>query len=122
MGAAFLIFATPPAVTMVLPKAPAVTMVLPTPPAVTMVLSNRAPAVTMILPRPAAVSLLVSISGRGPQGVPGESGPQGVPGPRGSLFLGGYPSFANLPVPDGVNIKPGDFALVQDESTIYELE
>jgi hypothetical protein len=49
-------------------------------------------------------------------------GPAGPPGPRGSLFLGGYPSFANLPVPDGVNVKVGDFALVQDESAIYELE
>jgi hypothetical protein len=49
-------------------------------------------------------------------------GPPGPPGPRGSLFLGGYPSFGNLPVPDGINIKVGDFALVQDESAIYELE
>ena len=52
----------------------------------------------------------------------GVQGLQGPPGPRGSLFLGGYPSFANLPVPDGINIKVGDFALVQDESAIYELE
>lgn len=52
----------------------------------------------------------------------GIRGLQGPPGPRGSLFLGGYPSFANLPVPDDIDIKAGDFAFVQDTSTIYELE
>src|ERR1700744_391337 len=52
-------------------------------------------------------------------GIQGQVGP---PGPRGSLFLGGYPSVANLPVPDGVHVKVGDFALVQNESAIYELE
>ena len=60
--------------------------------------------------------LEVSLSGAGIQG------PAGPPGPRGSLFLGGYPSFVNLPVPDGVNVRVGDFALVKDESAIYELE
>ena len=53
---------------------------------------------------------------------PGIQGPPGEPGTRGSLFLGGYPTVANLPVPDGVNVKIGDFALVQNESAIYELE
>jgi hypothetical protein len=49
-------------------------------------------------------------------------GPPGPPGPRGSMFLGGYPSLANLPVPDGIDILPGDFAFVQDTSTIYEVK
>lgn len=59
---------------------------------------------------------LTTAGERGPIGPPGPSGP------RGSLFLGGYPSFANLPVPNGDTVRVGDFALVQDESAIYELE
>lgn len=76
---------------------------------------------------PASAPILVSLVTQQPLinisvGVIGVQGPPGPAGPRGSLFLGGYPTFANLPVPDGVNIKVGDFALVQDESAIYELE
>jgi hypothetical protein len=115
MDPANLIYPAPPALTVILPKAPVVTMITPSPPAVT-IINPKPPAITIIAPRAAAVLMLVSLSS------PGVQGPPGPPGPRGSLFLGGYPSFGNLPVPDGVNVKVGDFALVQDESTIYELE
>lgn len=77
-----------------------------------------APQIHFLLVPPPQIEITVV----GEVGPPGPSGPPGPPGPRGSLFLGGYPSFANLPIPDGVHVLAGDFALVQDESAIYELE
>jgi hypothetical protein len=45
----------------------------------------------------------------------------GPPGDRGNLFLGGYPTFGNLPVIDGVGVRIGDYALVQSTSTMYQV-
>jgi hypothetical protein len=45
----------------------------------------------------------------------------GPAGPRGSTFLGAYPSFGNLPQIDGVGVKVGDFALVNDTSTVWQV-
>ena len=73
------------------------------------------PHINVQVINPPPVQLTISLES-------GPPGPPGPPGPRGSLFLGGYPSFANLPVANGTTVKVGDFALVQDESAIYELE
>ncbi len=55
------------------------------------------PQVNVQVVNPPPVQLTVSLEA-------GPPGPPGPPGPRGSLFLGGYPTFSNLPVPDGINI------------------
>jgi hypothetical protein len=80
--------------------------------------------VTLPAPSPIALSFQpapqliapVAISAAGPKGDKGDTGD------RGNLFLGGYPTFGNLPVIDGVDVKLGDFALVQDTSTIYQIK
>ncbi len=48
-------------------------------------------------------------------------GPKGDQGDRGSTFLGGYPSLINLPPIDGVDVKDGDFVLVRDTSTVFQV-
>lgn len=48
-------------------------------------------------------------------------GAPGATGPRGSIFLGGYPTLANLPVIDNNGVRIGDYALVQDTSTVYQV-
>jgi hypothetical protein len=52
----------------------------------------------------------------------GLKGDKGDTGDRGATFLGGYPSLVNLPPIDGVNVKDGDFALVNDTSTVYQIK
>jgi hypothetical protein len=51
----------------------------------------------------------------------GLKGDKGDTGDRGNLFLGGYPTFANLPEIDGVGVRIGDYALVQNTSTVYQV-
>jgi hypothetical protein len=66
-----------------------------------------------ITPDPAPIFTLLTIAA---------SSLPGPPGPRGATFLGGYPSLVNLPPIDGVNVKDGDFVLVQDTSTVYQIK
>ena len=51
----------------------------------------------------------------------GLKGDKGDTGDRGNLFLGGYPTFGNLPPIDGVGVRIGDYALVNDVSIIYQV-
>ncbi len=66
--------------------------------------------------------LNVSVGATSELDVSVEVGTPGPQGERGATFLGGYPSLSNLPVIDGVNVKDGDFALVKDTSTVYQIK
>jgi hypothetical protein len=113
-----LVLAAAPTFRVAVPaSSPAICLTLPAPQAVNAIIAGSVQYLVEFVQRP--IVLNISLSTAGVQGPPG---PPGVEGPRGSMFLGGYPSFSNLPVPDGINVKVGDFALVRDESAIYELE
>jgi hypothetical protein len=79
--------------------------------------------VTLPAPSPIALSFQpvpqvvaqVAISSAGLKGDKGDTGD------RGATFLGAYPSFGNLPQIDGVGVKVGDFALVNDTSTVWQV-
>jgi hypothetical protein len=79
--------------------------------------------VTLPAPSPIALSFQpvpqvvaqVEISSAGLKGEKGDTGD------RGNLFLGGYPTFSNLPEIDGVGVRVGDYALVQSTSTMYQV-
>lgn len=79
--------------------------------------------VTLPAPRPINVSFQPAprITVQVALSAPGVKGETGSAGPRGSLFLGAYPTFANLPAIDGVGVAIGDYALVQDTSTMYQI-
>jgi hypothetical protein len=69
-----------------------------------------------------AGNVLTLLNPTPPPAVGAIQGPQGPPGTRGSLFLGGYPTLANLPVIDGIGVAVGDYALVNDTSTMYQVQ
>jgi hypothetical protein len=83
------------------------------------------PVEEVTLPAPAPIELSfqpapdilaqVAISAAGLKGDKGDTGD------RGNLFLGGYPTFGNLPAIDGVGVRIGDYALVQDTSTMWQV-
>ncbi len=99
--------------------APVVELTFQPAPQIALTLEAR-PALNLTLPEPTVVNLQFST----PQitiVMPGV-GLQGPPGPRGATFLGGYPSLVNLPIIDEINVRTGDFALVQDTSTVYQIK
>jgi hypothetical protein len=65
-----------------------------------------------VQPDPAPIFTLLTIAA---------SSLPGPPGDRGNLFLGGYPTFGNLPAIDGVGVRIGDYALVQNTSTMWQV-
>jgi hypothetical protein len=86
------------------------------------------PVEEVTLPAPAPIALsfqpvpqLIAQVALSAAGLKGDKGDKGDTGDRGNLFLGGYPTLINLPAIDGDGVRIGDYALVNDTSTMYQV-